>query len=631
MNGIQPKGIANLERFDLLPLLRDGVQVRYEGSIDKQGFNADWDWWLYRDREEWVIFDVRGPGSIYNFVQHRYPESDEPTFRFYFDDESLARFEIKPSEFGTKPPFIAPLADAYLGPDDNGRGPIRVVRSFVPMMFAKSCKITSDIRLQGAGKGGGGWGHVVYHTYSEAEGVETFTGTENIERLKEIWTKVGTDPKPPVKSDRTVVAELSIEPGDTALLFEERGQGSIVSIEAKPKNLDGEALLHLWIRIVWDDHEKPDIFCPIGVFFGNELGLHPIGVLSHGRTRSGRFYNYFPMPYWRGARIELVNRGAKRVEFSEWATRRTAEYNAIYEQGKTGYFRSSPYYERKASPGSDSVIGTIAGRGHLVAGHVTGFARSPGTISCEGDVRVYIDGNATPQVESDGSESWVCYGWGFPTPPQSNPASAYDGLPDNPWSMVRLCSGDWYPFRSSLVFGIESGEYNNQYLEHSGALFYYGVDEPGMVLTDELNIGNRASEEAHGYRTEGGRGYYTLASSYEGDADDVVITDKGHETEHTSAFTITVLPDNRGVLLRRRSDQTTGRQMARVYVDGVLVRERNWYAADRNPYKRWLDDEFEIPGSYTAGKKDVRITLEFIQAGETRSWNEFYYWVYSIL
>ena len=55
-----------------------------------------------------------------------------------------------------------------------------------------------------------------------------------------------------------------------------------------------------------------------------------------------------------------------------------------------------------------------------------------------GDVRVYIDGKRTPQVESDGSESYVCYGWGFPTPPEVHPMGGYDGLSDNPWSMTRF-------------------------------------------------------------------------------------------------------------------------------------------------------------------------------------------------
>lgn len=626
----QPRGLANLERFDLLPILRDGVQVRYEGSIDKQGFNADWDWWLYQDRDEWVIFDVDGPGCIYNFVQHRYPESEEPTFRFYFDGELEPRFIIKPSEFGGKPPFVRPLADAYMGPEDNGRGPIRVVRSFVPMPYRQSCRITTDIRLKGHAKGDGGWGHVVYHAYEAADGIETFTGHESYGRVLEMWNQVGSDPKPAVHSTPHRREQLEIAAGKSAVVLEAQGQASIVSIVAELAPSNEHGLQHLWLRATWDDHPMPDVECPIGIFFGNELGLNAVGVLSHGRKANGQLYCYFPMPFWNQARIELVNRGEASVTLPYWETRVTSAYNEAYEEGKTGYFRASPYYPPQATHASDSMIGRLRGRGHLVAGMITGVAREPGVISCEGDVRVYIDGNGTPQVESDGSESWVGYGWGFPTPPEMNPASAYDGLPDNPWSMVRLCAGDWYPFRTELTFGIESGEFNNQYLRHSGLLFYYGVDAPGMALTDELDIGNKSSEGIHRYRTSGSRGNYTLASYYEGREDRVLVQDVGHETEGWSEFVASVDPNNRGVRLRRRSDQITGRQRALVYVDGTLVKERSWYYADRNPYKRWLEDEFEIPASYTAGKRDLVIRLAYVPCGETRAWNEFYYWVYSI-
>jgi len=625
-----PRGLANMERFDLLPLLRDGVQVRYEGSIDKQGGNADWDWWLYREGDEWVLFDVDGPGCIYNFVQHRYPDGPEPTFRFYFDGEREPRFEMKPSEFGSKPPFVAPLADAYLGPDDNGRGPIRVVRSFVPMPYAKSCKVTSTLRLKAPAKGDGGWGHIVYHAYDTADGVVTFTGAETYDRLLEMWSRVGEDPKPATRERAHRLERLELPPGGSALVLEQRGQGSVTAILAELVDAKPSDLLNVWIRATWDDRERADVECPIGVFFANELGIHPVGVLSHGRKTDGTFYNYFPMPYWRSARIELVNRGEEAVAFAHWETRTTTDRNADYVEGRTGYFRSSAYYASKATQGSDSIIGRISGRGHLVAGHVTGFTRRPGLISCEGDVRVHIDGIATPQVESDGSESWVCYGWGFPTPPEMNPSSAYDGQPDNPWSMVRLLGGDWYPFRTELVFGIESGESNNQYIRHSGALFYYGVDEPGMVLTDEFDVGSKSSEGIHSYRTSGSRGYYAVESYYEGDEDDVLVRDTGHETEGWSEFIATIHPENAGVRLRRRSDQMTGRQRANVYVDGTLVRERSWYVADRNPYKRWLEDEFVIPAAYTAGKREITVRLEYAQDGETRTWNEFYYWVYAL-
>ena len=96
----------------------------------------------------------------------------------------------------------------------------------------------------------------------------------------------------------------------------------------------------------------------------------------------------------------------------------------------------------------------------MVAAHVTCYGERPNIITCEGDVRVYIDGNRTPKVESDGSESYVCFGWGFSTPPEVHPFGGYDGLKDNPWSMTRLCINDYYPFYRGLEFNIESGEYN---------------------------------------------------------------------------------------------------------------------------------------------------------------------------
>lgn len=123
--------------------------------------------------------------------------------------------------------------------------------------------------------------------------------------------------------------------------------------------------------------------------------------------------------------------------------------------------------------------------------------------------------------------------------------------------MVRLCSGDWYPFRTGLQFGIESGNCNDQFLEHSGIVFYYGVDEPGTVLTDQLDIGDSASEAAHSYKAFGMKTDGYLESTYEGDNDHIKIIDRGCHFEEFSEFTVHILSENNGVRLRRRSDQNT--------------------------------------------------------------------------
>jgi len=616
-----------------LPYLKNETQVHYEGSIDKLGANADWDWWLYRDgRGEWVIFDVYGPGCIYNFVQHRYISSEEPVFRFYFDDDEAPRFVIRAGEFGIKYPFVEPLASRYIGPVDNGRGPIRVIRSFLPMLYKKSCRVTSSVKLEGFDRslGHGGWGHIVYHSYTSDPGIETFTGEEAYGSLIRMLKNVGSDPKPTDHNIERILSGIEIAPGEARAVFERKGHGALNAVRMIVGKRERERLNDLWIRMRWDGHKTPDIFVPAGCFFGNELWENDARYLMMGSTRSGYLYNYFPMPYWREATVELVNRSDDAFPVTLFEV----HYNdsACYEENACGYFRASPYYDRNHTEGADSIIADITGRGHAVAALVTCFAQKAGVVSCEGDVRVHIDGIRTPQIESDGSESYACYGWGFPTPPETNPFSGYDGLPDNPWSMMRTLLADWYPFHSRLRFGIESGGNNDQYLEHSGAVFYYGRDDADIICTDALDLENEDDIARHKYRAEGGK-RVTLSSFFEGDDDHIAVDGAGYAEMEYSTFTARVNPANMGVRLRRRSDQNIGRQAARVFVNGVEVTERIWYFADRNCHKRWLEDEFDIPERYTTGKAglDLKIVPFSLDGSERASWNEYGYEIFCFI
>jgi hypothetical protein len=628
-------GVDKLTRLELLPFLNPGVTVHYEGSIDKAGGNADWDWWLYQEGEEWVIFDAEGPGCIYNFVQHRYPTSPEPTFRFYFDGETKPRFEIRQSEFGKKAPFVEPLSAIYQGPDDNGRGPIWVIRSFVPMPFTKSCKVTSSVQLKGFDKAKqeGGWGHIRYHSYPTAEGVRTFTGNENYEALLNLWKRCGENPLP-FQNAEIVNATVGVDPNSSAVLFEHSEIAALGGIEIKVEPDTQAVLKDLWIRATWDGHGLPDVECPLGAFFGNEFGTHDMHFLTHGMETSGRMVSYFPMPFWKSARVEILNRG--RASASVSATIHViAPSEFTYPEDSCGYFRTSSYYpQTPVIAGKDSLIASIRGQGHMVAGLVSGYPVDNKTVSCEGDVRVHIDGERTPQVESDGSESWACYGWGFPTPPQSNPSSGYDGSgpPLYGFSMTRVLMGDWYPFERTLRFGIEAGGKNDWPMAHSGVIFYYGLDQPALRLTDAVDVGDERSEYGHDYHVSGQTWTGPLESFYEGDEDETPLRDKvGRAFTGASDFRVRIEPQNEGVRLRLRCDQSQGRQRAKVSVDGKQVTERTWYIADRNPLKKWLDSDFEISAAYTKGKDLIRIRIENAGPPAGPDWNEFRYLVFSHL
>ena len=622
-----PVGLWSTMALERLPFLHEGTTVHYEGSIDKQGGNADWDWWLYEEDGEWVLFDVDGPGCLCNFVQHRYPTSETPTFRFYFDGEAEPRFELRPEDFGKKAPFLAPLADIYEGPVDNGRGPIWVVRSFVPMPFRKGCKVTSTVKLLGNDKarGEGGWGHVVYHRYPTAEDVETFTGREDFEPLR---ARLGELQVPP--ETRLPSTEHTIPPGGRVALLDTEGPSVIRALALQVRDYTPADLAHLWIRMQWDNHAFPDVDLPLGAYFGNLFGNNALRFVVCGMDAKGGFDSRWPMPYWEHARVELVNHGPEaRVVLAAV----DHEASDAYPQQACGYFRASRYYPETVSVrGHDTVLADVSGRGHIVGGIIRGRSVNGGWASCEGDVRLYIDGIATPQIESDGSESWSCYGWGFPTPPENNPIAGYDGSGPPPckWSMMRTCLDAVYPFRTGFRFGIEAHGHNDADIAHTGAIFYYGADAPGLVCTDFIDIGEAESEQDHGYATTGSAQVVRVASCYEND-EALLVRDTGRAIEAVSEFTVRIRPDNTGVRLRRRADQRYGRQRARVYVDGEPVVERTWYFADRNPHCRWLEDEFEIAEAYTRGKESIRIRMERVNDGASPAWSEFGYWVFTHL
>lgn len=615
-----------------LPLLAPaGTEIHYQGSIDKTGGNADWDWYLYEDaNREWVVLDVDGPGCIQNLTQHRYLTCSDPLFRFYLDGSSEAQYEVRLSELGTKFPFCRPLADSYIGPYDNGRGPIRVARSFVPLQFNKGCKVTTDVRLFGNDRmrGESGWGHIVYHTYASPQADTLAVYKESLENARQLKSRglvVGADER----ADTVTVPRTDLQPGGTCLLARVDGGGVLSAVRLFADRADAEALQTVWVEITFDGHDAPDVLCPIGAFFGNSFGYNSTEYLLMGVAEGGMMYNTVPMPFWQGASLSLHNRGRRPFALAGGAVVTSANG---YDRASAGYFRNTPYYIRRHVEGEDSRIGTATGSGKMVAAHVTCWAERPNVISCEGDVHVYIDDERTPRVQSDGSESFVSYGWGFPTPPETHPFGGYDGLADNPWSMTRLCILDSYPFDRNISFNIESGERNDQYLEHAGTIFYYGQDAPRAVLTDSLLTADSRSRRRHSCRVSGPHAVETATSVYEGTYNNVKLTRSfvsyGEGSE--LSFGVRINPDNDGVRLLRTSNQRAARQLAEVYVDGSRVEERNWYHADGNPHMQWLDDSFVIPARYTRGKSSVKIRIVPKAAGAAVAWTDSAYRVYSL-
>ena len=466
------RGADRLTNIAALPVYDAGARIGYVGSIDPTGGNADWDWGDRQDENgEWILFEDKGAGCIFNFTQHRTKrlktadgktrqEFPVPTYRFYFDGAKTPQFEIRPDEFGTKAPFLDPLAGSFV--PDLKTADFRIVRSFVPMEYRTSAKVTSTVRLKGRAGAGGGWGHVTYHHYDSPEGLTTFDGKNDGAALKALCSRpleLGHD-------GEAAVAPFELATGARRAIFAASGRSALVRTRLRVGGFASAAdfAKDLWIVCSFDG--RTTVEAPVGTFFGCEMPAHAatrgLALLTFDTQSEpgvATLENRFPMPFFKGAEIALENRGATPLAVSG-DVRTNAGLD--YDPKTTGLFTASAYLPPTRNvAGWNARIGALVGRGQMVYG--TFSLRDATVRGCEGDVRCFIDGESTPRVQSDGSESWGSWGWGFSRPPQVQPFAAYDApVADNSaWSQVRLLVGDSYPFASGLRFEVEHGDCND--------------------------------------------------------------------------------------------------------------------------------------------------------------------------
>ena len=95
------------------------------------------------------------------------------------------------------------------------------------------------------------------------------------------------------------------------------------------------------------------------------------------------------------------------------------------------------------------------------------------------------------------------------------------------------------------------------------------------------------------------------------------------------SFRVSIDPENQGVRLRRRLDQESPRQMARVTIDGKFAGD--WTHGYHNEHLRWYDLDFDIHPDLTRGKSSIDVKLEVVTGEGRGDFTDFRYEVYSFL
>jgi len=290
-------GVERLESFDRLPELLEGTRALQVSTHDRYGENSD-GWYgtysyLYQDEnDEYVLLDEQGSGCIYRMWATYNQSAGNGTnrFRVYFDEETTPRIDTTLGAFfsGTNAPFVFPLTgDATVSSGGYF--------NYVPLPYQRRCKITVSAVQRPF------YYNFTWHALDSADGVQTWTGAEDLSSVTSMWSSVGSDPKPADETPFNIQGVADVPAFGMTNLWVRSEPGTISVLKIDPAIATTHLLTNVWIRMTWDGASEPQVNAPLGLFFGTGFGEHEVRSLPIGMSSSNAYYCYFPMPFWSDA------------------------------------------------------------------------------------------------------------------------------------------------------------------------------------------------------------------------------------------------------------------------------------------------------------------------------------------
>ncbi|HEY3394599.1 MAG TPA: DUF2961 domain-containing protein [Lacipirellulaceae bacterium] len=685
---IVPIGDDAYLMWNHLPYHRIGMRAYMRSTYDRTGGNRDADasHFLYQQADDFnVTLDVAGPGVLY-FVRTNHHHGSP--WHYEVDGHDLvvketatdnpvgANKRLTHSNFIPEELFPNPLT--WTWPVTKGADLM-----WRPIAFENSLRLAYSRTFYGTG-------YYIYHRFAP--------GTRHLSRQLASWDRKPPDPRvlellnnagadiaPSGDEVSTTHGEIDLAPQQwQAVASPSAAPATIRALKfVVPRDNDYD-FGHCRLRITWDDRWHASVDAPIGLFFGagqlhNDDGRE---YLVRGLPLVVRYTDdavhldcYWPMPFHHSAKIEIQNRGAKRIKGIRYEVRAVPYTNP---PNHVGYFHAT--YSDHPAPvaGTDVVFldtAHVEGGGEW-SGNFVGmswiFSEQGNLRTLEGDPRFFFDGSRTPQAWGTGTEEWGGGGdyWGgrnMTLPLAGHPigkeAGKHKSQRDLVNSAYRFLIADLFPFGNRAVIGLEHGGGNTSREHYSGVVYWFGSPSPTLVLSDHLNVCHEEDIKAHNYQSLSAQEPYSLVSRYELGPDSdaagwwhdeqssapganqffAAEEDQVRIMRGRSEFTMRLDPRNLGVMLRRKFDFQYPNQRAKVFVkpDDASASWQlagEWYTAGSNTCvhsrpagdnfspaelaptehnvitsnRRWREEEFLIARELTEGVERLRIRIEYV-------------------
>jgi hypothetical protein len=660
------------------------MRTYMRSTYDRAGGNemADASHFLYQladDRN--VTLDVEGSGVL-AFVRFNHWHGSPWHFEIDAVDnivqESSTPDPLHPKSNSTFLPesaFAKPLA--FTWSDTRGAD-----LSWIPMGFQNSLRLSYERTFYGTGY------YIVQQFLPGISLSQPITpwNTRSVppNDVLELVARAGTDIAPPAGASSAIEVGgvFTLQQRHEQLVWDHAGKSMVRLVEFSIPRSSASVFSNVRLMMNWDDRSLPSVDAPIALFFGagtlynrenKEFLVKSFPMVVRFDEERIHLSCYFPMPFFRRARISLVG-GDVSIADVRWKIRYEPFSDA---PSSVGYFHATytdqDYAGRGAggAKGNDMVLlnTTLTEGGGDWSGSFVGtsivFSDNGVLATLEGDPRFFFDDSQTPQAQGTGTEEWSGGGdyWGGETmtlPFAGHPAGAKSrrdavSAEDKIESAYRFLLADLMPFGRNALIQLERGGENDSAEHYQTIAFWYGIPAASLIKTDELWVGDQVSEAQHHYHSPDASAPCEITSRYEWGPDTrwgielfPATTDKGRTTNSFSEFDLQVEPSNVGVMLRRKLDYSFPNQRARVLVRNASSTDSDWdfagiwYVAGSNTCvfsnggvhsiadfavkrevggaehivqtsnRRFRDDEFMLPAALTQNRSTIRVRIEFV-------------------
>lgn len=340
---------------------------------------------------------------------------------------------------------------------------------------------------------------------------------------------------------------VSVPAGSTHTLASIDGSGKVTHIWVTMlAEKDPYIRRNMVVKMYWDGEDHPAVEAPIGDFFGQGwcLNYNFTSLPLAAAPRAGMaLASYWPMPFARGARIEVENQGPHDCErfyyyvdyelgqIEESEGRFHAWYNQELTAPEAGDGKENAWVDDSADPKNPSdqnnyLFCDVTGEGHYVG--VNFYVHSPSPPwPGEGDDMFLVDGAAWPGLHGTGTEDYFNTAWG----PDEHYLHPYFGIAYAPgrnnedprfgWigrmHYYRFHLEDPIRFQRSLRASIEHGHANGLVLDLASVAYWYQSSPSSPMPTiapaiERIPRKPTRVEEVHRWRHEWmqGRGHGKL-------------------------------------------------------------------------------------------------------------------------